>query len=120
MARERGIPNESMNVEPYDTEVARPPVKLIFEAVIASPQCGLWPEDVSGDWRNHPFYNFGCSTQQNFAEMLDDPRDLEGPHASDPRYDARRDTVFGKYARGEPTAAQSSDEEAGKASNIGN
>jgi pilus assembly protein CpaD len=66
---------------------------------------------------NRPYYNFGCSTQQNLAAMVENPEDLVQPRASTPAYAARRQTVIEKYRKGENPSGQYETKEA-KASDV--
>ena len=49
-------------------------------AGIAS-QCGQWNEDITATSANRNYYNFGCATQNNLAQMVANPADLLGPRA---------------------------------------
>jgi pilus assembly protein CpaD len=90
--------------------------------------CGTWPEDLGASPQpslqpmphtldNRPYYNFGCSTQQNLAAMVENPEDLVQPRASTPAYAARRQTVIEKYRKGENPSGQYETKEA-KASDV--
>jgi pilus assembly protein CpaD len=64
------------------------PIKLAYRALRARVPhaCGDWPEDLfSGssvhNWRNSPYWNFGCATQNTLAMQVADPRDLAAPRA---------------------------------------
>ena len=50
------------------------------------------------------YHNFGCSTQSNIAAMVSNPADLLGPRSMTPSSADRRDTVYDKYVKGQPTA----------------
>ncbi len=62
------------------------PIRLSYlgmQARVAS-RCGEWPADLASGssvetWENRPYWNHGCSTQQNLALMVADPRDLVTP-----------------------------------------
>ena len=67
------------------------PIRLSFlglKAAVAS-KCGEWPADLASGssaetWENRPYWNFGCSTQQNLAAQVADSRDLAGPRGETP------------------------------------
>jgi pilus assembly protein CpaD len=84
------------------------PVRLTFahlEAGLTHP-CGEWPNaGNTGNFQNQTYENFGCDAQQNLAAMVADPEDLIRPRAETAAYAPRRQTVIGKYAQGEATAA---------------
>jgi pilus assembly protein CpaD len=80
--------------------------------------CGDWSENVAQDNDNAPMPNFGCAVQHNIAAMVADPRDLVAPRpmgAADP---VRRGTVMGLYEKGQPTAAQQTQQQSGAVSDI--
>lgn len=81
------------------------PLTLSFVADMAvASECGQnWSENLAFTPRNEPWPDFGCSSQHNFAAMLEDPRDLERPHPMDKADALRRNTVLQKYRQGEPT-----------------
>jgi pilus assembly protein CpaD len=62
------------------------PIRLSYMAMQArvASRCGEWPADLASGstietWENRPYWNHGCSTQQNLAIMVADPRDLAAP-----------------------------------------
>ena len=63
------------------------------------------------DPQNLPYPNLGCATQSNLAAVVANPRDLLEPRASTPRSSERRDVVWDKYIKGEPTGAEKAEEE---------
>jgi pilus assembly protein CpaD len=87
-------------------------------AVAASCE-GNWTQDIGEEPRNLPYQNYACSTQQNLAAILEDPRDLVQPRQQDPSDAMRRGVVLDKYRKGEPTATQTnSSNESGEVSNV--
>jgi pilus assembly protein CpaD len=101
IAYDYGMPVDAIRVVAYRTTQPFGPVRLTYERMVTTLQCGAWPTDAGGDWRNLPYENFGCASQKNLAAMVEDPRDLRGPRPMTPRDAQRRDTVFGKYRNGE-------------------
>ncbi|MCB1476069.1 MAG: CpaD family pilus assembly protein [Rhodobiaceae bacterium] len=120
LAADEGIEQENIIVRPYSgAGQPNPPVHLSYgEFAASTPQCGLWPRTLNAGPQNLEYYNFGCATQQNLAEMVSDPRDLTGPRAEEPADPNRRRTVFDKYRQGQDTATIRNDPNAGTASKV--
>lgn len=129
--RASGVPPRAIVAKSYDASPSDlGPVRLGYSRVTAEVgPCGLWPEDIGASLhpsiaRVHPnienqsYYNFGCSTQQNLAAMIEYPEDLVQPRASTPPYAARRQTVMEKYRKGEIPSGQYDTKEA-EASSVG-
>jgi pilus assembly protein CpaD len=101
-------------------------IKLNYPRVTADAgPCGLWPEDLGPSFRNpiyqenRPYSNLGCASQRNMAAMVANPADLVQPRPESPSYTMRRQTVLGKYSKGESTATVYPDAEKGKISDVG-
>lgn len=123
-----GIPARGVTVRRYT-----PPnpgqfatIKLNYPKITADAgPCGIWPEDLGPSFRNpiyqdnRPYSNLGCAYQRNMAAMVANPADLVQPRPESPSYTQRRATVFGKYAKGEPTATTYPDVDKGKISDVG-
>ena len=63
--------------------------------------------------QNRAYAHFGCADAANLAAMVADPHDLTRPKTETP-YDAtRRETVLGKYRKGELTSSQKDDQATG-------
>lgn len=111
---ESGVASGAVAMSTYDASGNfDSPVMLSFTRFEArAPECApLWEQDLAHQSNNQPWESFGCSTQANLAAMIEDPRDLLTPRASDPRDSGRRDTVMGAYRQGQPTGAERSDDE---------
>lgn len=96
-------------------------VSLTFmtDTAVAESCAGNWSEDMGEEPRNLPYPNFACSSQQNLAAILEDPRDLIQPRQQDPSDAMRRGVVLDKYRKGEPTATQTdTSKESGEVSNV--
>ena len=123
LAARADVPAASLKYQPYSGHRAGsdyPPVILAYRGVKArAAECGDWSENAGVNPENKPYLNFGCATQRNLAAMAADPRDLARPRATDPVPAERRQTVRDKYIRGEPTGAQSAEEENGSVSTVG-
>jgi pilus assembly protein CpaD len=100
-------------------------LKLSYPKMMAQAgPCGQWPRDIGpsyqgGDTYNRPYWNFGCSQQQNLAAMVDDPSDLLQPRAETSPSAQRRTMVFDKYRKGESTATNYANTKDGKISDVG-
>lgn len=122
-----GVPSKGMTIRKY-TPADRAQfatIKLNYPKITADAgPCGLWPEDLGPTIKspiyqsNRPHWNHGCAAQRNLAAMVANPADLVQPRPEAPSYTARRTTVLGRYARGEPTAAQNPDADKNKISDV--
>lgn len=106
--RRSGISPRDVKVRSYHaSHVGSAPVRLSFMELRAQgPDCGDWSENLARNPANLPSPNMGCATQRNLAAMIADPNDLLQPRGEAPRPGERRDTVWGKYVKGEPTGAK--------------
>jgi len=85
----------------------------------AKPECANWAFNAATTLRNDAMPWLGCATAANIAAMVADPRDLVTPRAMDPADGARRDTVIGKWRKGEVTSAQGSEDDNGDVASMG-
>lgn len=107
-----GFGDAAIAVEPYEGGKGHAPVRLSYMRYVAeAPECGIWPTNLAHDPGNVPYANFGCATQRNFAMQVANPADLLGPRTMTDRSSERRDTVFGKYIRGETTGSKKTNDE---------
>ena len=67
------------------------PIRLSYETLKAkvATACGQWPADLASGssvetWTNRPWFNYGCSYQNNLTAQIDDPRDLVAPRPETP------------------------------------
>ena len=113
---DNGFADSAMSVEAYDAgHGAEPPVKVSYLKYVAeAPECGNWPKNLAYEPNNLPMVGMGCANQKNFAAMISNPADLLGPRSTTPRPGERRDVVWEKYQKGEPTASAKNED--GKAS----
>ncbi len=82
-------------------------IRLSYDRFVAEgPTCPDWSENLAFDPNNMPYPNMGCATQRNLAAQIANPRDLVQPANESPRSSERRDTVWDKYVKGEPTGAE--------------
>lgn len=106
--RSAGIDPRSVALEPYFANGDRSaPLRLSYLQFVADPpDCPDWSEDIGRDPQNMPWTNMGCATQRNLAASVADARDLLGPRGETPRPGERRDTVWGKYVKGDTTGSK--------------
>ncbi len=114
-----GMPVESVHVTGYRTTMYEAPVRLAYERMVTTLECGAWPTNAAGNYQNLPYENFGCASQKNMAAIIEDPRDLEGPRQTTPRDGGRRDTVYEKYRKGEDPSTTYNNEDVGQISEVG-
>jgi pilus assembly protein CpaD len=103
-----GFSEAAISVEAYEAEGAgQPPIRVSYLRYVAQPpECGDWSTNLAYEPTNLPYPNFGCATQRNFAAQIANPADLLGPRSETARSSERRDQVWSKYIRGEPTGAR--------------
>lgn len=104
-----------VDVGSYDVADARlaAPIRLSYKALSAraDTRCGEWPDDLGASaakngWDNRPYYNFGCSYQQNLAAQVADPRDLVRPRVMDPADSQMRIRAITAVRNGQNPATQ--------------
>jgi pilus assembly protein CpaD len=105
---DQGFSEASISVEAFDAEgAADPPIRVSYLRYVAQPpQCGDWSTNLAYEPMNLPYPNFGCATQRNFGAQVANPADLLGPRSETARSSERRDQVFQKYIKGEPTGTR--------------
>ena len=113
IVRRSGVSPHAVDYHPYQAGGRRnAPIQITYRRYHAQgPECGDWSTNLADDPQNLPYPNLGCATQSNLAAVVANPRDLLEPRAATPRSSERRDVVWDKYIKGEPTAAERSDEE---------
>ena len=81
-------------------------IRVGFLRYQAEPlKCGQRWENLAATRNNTVYENFGCSIAANMAAQVANPEDLVRPRDMDPVDAGRRDTVLGKYRKGEATGA---------------
>jgi pilus assembly protein CpaD len=116
-----GLPKHDISYEAYhgSYKAGSSPIRVSFlNHVAVGPECGDWNESLARDAQNRPYRNLGCASQRNLAAMVDNPRDLVEPRGLTPRSSERRDAVWDKYVKGEPTSAEKSDDEKTSVSDV--
>jgi len=109
----QGFSEASISVEAYDAEGAGdPPIRVSYLRYVAQPpQCGDWSTNLAYEPMNLPYPNLGCANQHNFGAMVANPADLLGPRSETARSSERRDQVWSRYIKGQPTGARKSADE---------
>lgn len=98
---ELGVPKNQISLRSYSAPSAESPahVRLSFVSVKArvASECGVWPTDISNDFTNQNYENFGCATQSNLAAIIADPNDLISPRRNGPINAERTAIVVGDF-----------------------
>lgn len=119
---ENDIPAGAVRYRPYSGREAGtpyPPVVIGYKGVTAvSAECGDWSENLTANYENKPYPDFGCASQKNLAAMVSNPRDLETPRGWDAAPAERRSVVREKYIKGQDTAAKSALDDKGNVSQV--
>jgi pilus assembly protein CpaD len=106
MLSEHGFSDASVSIEPYHADGGHAPIKVSYARYHAeAPECGRWPDNIGRTERNQNYHNFGCAQQRNIANMIANPSDLLAPRTMSPSIGDRRDVVYEKYIKGQPTGA---------------
>lgn len=89
-------------------------IRVGFLRYEAQPlRCGERWENLTATRNNTAYENFGCAMAANIAAQVANPEDLIRPRDATPIDAGRRDTVLGKYRRGEITSAAKDDQASG-------
>ena len=109
-----GAPPTQVRVVGYDAAgQANAPLRVGFEVFVAeAPRCGAW-ENLTATRKNEAYGNFGCAMAANLAAQIANPEDLVRPRDSTPMDAGRRDTVIGKYRKGEISSSAKDDQAKG-------
>ena len=118
-----GIPGGNITVSGYQPDAnSRTNTRLAYARYVASvPSCknADWSQNLSMTWDNSTYPTFGCSMQQNVAAMAANPRDLIEAQPMDATASSeRRDTIMGKYEKGESPSAARTAGDSGKLSDV--
>ncbi len=118
--RQTGISPATVALETYFSSWdPSAPLRLSYLRTVAkAPDCPDWSENIARDPQNMPSPNMGCATQRNLAMSVADPNDLVEPRGETPRPGERRDVVWDKYVRGEPTISKRAPSEHANASDV--
>lgn len=111
---ESGVSSSAIAGSAYDAAgAADAPIVLSFTRYVAqAPDCApIYAQDLAHQGDNQAYASFGCAMQANLAAMIEDPHDLIGPRAEEPRDSNRRATVMQAYRAGSQTHASRSGDE---------
>lgn len=115
-----GVPNHGIGIQTYQAPDPRlSTIHISYPRVSAQAgPCGLWPNDLGPTYnpehfRNRPYHNLGCATQQNLAAMVENKADLVQPRAEGPTYTGKRTFAIDKWRRGESPATNYPDQNRG-------
>jgi len=102
-----GVPHDRILLGTDPTPQPEGEIEIGYIGYVAETRpCGDWSVSLATTWENKPNPNLGCSTQQNVAAMVADPRDLLGPRPMDPPDATRQLFVLERYRMGLPTPAE--------------
>ena len=111
-----GVAEADIQVQGYDSDQAGAPVLIVYQRYAAKvPQCSNSWTDLTSNYKNDGYQNFGCAVTANMAAQMANPRDIAAPADMTASDAGRRATVFDKYRKGDPTGATNPDPGAGKA-----
>jgi pilus assembly protein CpaD len=110
---DQGFGESMISVEAYEADGLRePPIRVSYMRYVAQPPpCGNWSTNLADEPMNLPYPDLGCANQHNLGAMVANPADLLGPRSETARDSMRRDEVFTKYIKGQPTGAKKSADE---------
>lgn len=131
--RATGVPARAIRIRKYQPPQTSElgPVRISYTRIEATAgPCGEWPEDLgvmpspsltgmAPSIDNRPYWNHGCATQKNLANMVANPEDLMQPTPETEPLAARRQTVVDKYRKGDDTATVRQNATDGKISTVG-
>lgn len=110
---EAAIPATAISYHNYDAYGdSKASLGLKFSRYYAStPKCGVAMNDLSRNYNNKNYKNFGCAYQNNIAAMISNPKNLLGPALTSGASAERRQVIWAKYIQGAPTGAKRSTDE---------
>lgn len=113
-----GVAPGALRIGAYDSRGdAAAPVLAHFERLaVDMPDCSKGWDNLVATNSNEVSTHFGCATARNFAAMLADPRDLQGPRPITPADAGRRAAVLDKYRQGVVTSSARDDQANGAVS----
>ena len=113
-----GVPPDALRLD-VASDVSGPgaPVTARFERLATeTPDCNGGWDNLTSTNGNGVSMHFGCAIARNFAAMLADPRDLQGPRLVTPADAGRRAMVLDNYRKGALTASAKDDQASGTVS----
>jgi pilus assembly protein CpaD len=99
---------------------AKAPVLVGFLRYEAKgPTCGQSWSDLTKEWDNHEYPEFGCAITANIAAQIGNPADLLQPRASDPPDAQRRQKVTDGYRQASVTSTPKDPQADGTLATVG-
>lgn len=113
-----GAPAAQVRIVAADPSLSPEPVLRVgfLRYQAETPKCGQAWESLTATRDNRAYENFGCAVAANMAAQVVNPEDLVRPRDMTPADAGRRDTVLGKYRRGEITSSARDDQASGSIS----
>ncbi len=106
LLEKRGVSKNHISVRSYQAQSTEDPghIRLSFVAVKArvDSECGVWPTDLSSNFNNQNYQNFGCATQSNLAAIVADPNDLITPRGNGEINAERTGAIFDDFQDNTP------------------
>ena len=116
---ELGVPRSRIMVGTHQISDGSAQVEIGYFGYLAQVDpCGDWSKDLANTAANQTSPNFGCATQHNIAAQVADPRDLIQPRTASAGDATRRATMLGNYEKGKVTAADKSQDQSAKVSDV--
>lgn len=111
---EGGVTFAALTNAAYEGSEADPVVISFTRYLATPPECRPVSDyDLAARPNNNAYEGFGCSDRSNLAAMIADPADLLEPRSGTAtgRDSARREVIFDKFRKGEPSHAERSTSE---------
>jgi pilus assembly protein CpaD len=102
----QGVDPAQVRIVGYEATDEHAPVVVGFVRYQArGPQCGQSWDNLSKNFANDGYKEFGCAVTADIAAQIAEPADLLHPRDFDAPDAQRRETVLDKYRQGATTAA---------------
>ena len=113
-----GVAPSALRLGAYDPgpEPGAPVVARFDHLTADAPDCSKGWDNLVATKDNNVSTHFGCANARNFALMLADPHDLQGPRPMTPADAGRRANVLDNYRKGAVTASAKDDQANGAVS----
>lgn len=113
-----GVPATALRLGAYDAgpEPGAPVTARFGRLAVDAPDCSKGWDNLVATKDNTVSSHFGCANARNFAVMLADPRDLQGPRPVTPADAGRRAMVLDNYRKGAVTSSAKDDQANGAVS----
>ena len=119
VALDQGIDSDRVELSAYHADKADAPIVVSYSVYEATPSaCGDWTQNYANAPLNHPTPDHGCSTQNNLAVLVENPRDLVEARDEQAPDEYRRATILDQYRKGLITASQKDEQATGTVSEV--